>query len=175
MMLDSGMQARRMPALKLLDQSTGGFALGVVRLKPGAKRMLLAVGNWLTGLDPKAWVVMHRMHHEHSDTPKDPHSPRYYAGPASMMLSTAKRYDAICDGTAEVEPRFLGGYPEWPTLDRMSPSEEEDREGDVVAGLRVGRQQIGGGITRVAAGAAGTISGDSDHTEMIIRNRVVEI
>ncbi|WP_437662506.1 acyl-CoA desaturase [Sorangium sp. So ce1182] len=73
-------------------------------------------------LVPRAYAILHRMHHAYSDTPKDPHSPRYYAGPASMMLSTAKRYDAICDGTAEVEPRFLGGYPEWPTLDRIGNS-----------------------------------------------------
>jgi hypothetical protein len=36
-----------------------------------------------------------------------------------MMWATKERHDAICDGTAEVEPRFLGGYPEWPTLDRI--------------------------------------------------------
>ncbi|WP_437486925.1 acyl-CoA desaturase [Sorangium sp. So ce1014] len=73
-------------------------------------------------LVPRAYAILHRMHHAYSDTPKDPHSPRYYAEPVSMMLSTAKRYDAICDGTAEVEPRFLGGYPEWPTLDRIGNS-----------------------------------------------------
>ncbi|WP_437744306.1 acyl-CoA desaturase [Sorangium sp. So ce302] len=73
-------------------------------------------------LVPRAYAILHRMHHAYSDTPKDPHSPRYYAEPVSMMLSTAKRYDAICDGTAEVEPRFLGGYPEWRALDRIGNS-----------------------------------------------------
>ena len=29
----------------------------------------------MTGLDPKGWVCMHRMHHKHSDTELDPHSP----------------------------------------------------------------------------------------------------
>jgi stearoyl-CoA desaturase (Delta-9 desaturase) len=38
------------------------------------------------------------------------------------MWATKERYDAICDGMAEVEPRFLGGYPEWPTLDRIDSS-----------------------------------------------------
>jgi stearoyl-CoA desaturase (Delta-9 desaturase) len=46
-----------------------------VTLHPSLQRALVASGNWLTGLDPKAWVVMHRLHHEHSDTPEDPHSP----------------------------------------------------------------------------------------------------
>ena len=38
MMLEPGMQARRMPALKLLDQSTRGFAHAVGRLQPGVTR-----------------------------------------------------------------------------------------------------------------------------------------
>jgi fatty-acid desaturase len=46
-----------------------------VRLHPALRRALIVGGNWVTGLDPKAWVVMHRLHHEHSDTPLDPHSP----------------------------------------------------------------------------------------------------
>ena len=33
------------------------------------------VGMWLTGIDPKGWVCMHRLHHAHSDTKRDPHSP----------------------------------------------------------------------------------------------------
>lgn len=52
-----------------------GLAHRAVRLSPWARRGLIACGNWVTGLDPKAWVVMHRLHHDHSDTPEDPHSP----------------------------------------------------------------------------------------------------
>jgi fatty-acid desaturase len=44
-------------------------------MHPRLRSLVIAGGNWLTGLDPKAWVVMHRMHHAHSDTPLDPHSP----------------------------------------------------------------------------------------------------
>jgi stearoyl-CoA desaturase (Delta-9 desaturase) len=33
------------------------------------------LGPWITGIDPKAWVTMHRLHHTHSDTKLDPHSP----------------------------------------------------------------------------------------------------
>ncbi|WP_437588666.1 hypothetical protein [Sorangium sp. So ce1000] len=73
-----------------------------------------AIGRVATAI-----ASLHRMHHAYSDTPKDPHSPRSFAEPASMMWATKERHDAICDGTAEVEPRFLGGYPEWPTLDRI--------------------------------------------------------
>jgi predicted permease len=38
MMLEPGMQARRMPALKLLDQSTRGFGRALARLQPGVNR-----------------------------------------------------------------------------------------------------------------------------------------
>ncbi len=46
-----------------------------VKLHPWARRALVTLGPWVTGFDPKTWVVMHRMHHIHSDTPDDPHSP----------------------------------------------------------------------------------------------------
>ena len=38
-------------------------------------RWVFFSGIWVTGIDPKAWVCMHRMHHSHSDKLEDPHSP----------------------------------------------------------------------------------------------------
>lgn len=73
-------------------------------------------------LEPRGYAILHRLHHAFSDTPKDPHSPRNFSGPASMMWSTAKRYHDIVHGIASVEPRFLGGYPEWRALDRFGGS-----------------------------------------------------
>lgn len=52
-----------------------GLAHGGVALAPFWRRVLVAGGAWVTGLDAKAWVVMHRRHHAYSDTPDDPHSP----------------------------------------------------------------------------------------------------
>jgi len=51
------------------------FAHRAITLHPLLKTVVVHTGNWVTGLDPKAWVCMHRLHHEYSDTPKDPHSP----------------------------------------------------------------------------------------------------
>ena len=34
-----------------------------------------------------------------------------------MMLHTKHRYDAYAYQREEPEPRFLGGYPEWPLID----------------------------------------------------------
>jgi stearoyl-CoA desaturase (delta-9 desaturase) len=53
-----------------------GLAHGGVELKPGLRRFVAATGSWVTGLDPKAWACMHRQHHQHADTARDPHSPR---------------------------------------------------------------------------------------------------
>ena len=52
-----------------------GLTHSAVTLKPWLKRFVAITGNWITGLDPKGWSCMHRMHHLHSDTPLDPHSP----------------------------------------------------------------------------------------------------
>ncbi len=43
-----------------------------------AKFLTFQVGYWITGMDPIAWSYMHREHHAHSDTPRDPHSPKYF-------------------------------------------------------------------------------------------------
>ncbi|MBI3558014.1 MAG: fatty acid desaturase [Deltaproteobacteria bacterium] len=52
-----------------------GLTHGAVRLSPATRRWVVLTGNWVTGLDPKGWACMHRMHHVYSDTPQDPHSP----------------------------------------------------------------------------------------------------
>lgn len=46
-----------------------------VELRPWLHRFVIGTGVWVTGLDPKAWVCMHRRHHAYSDTPRDPHPP----------------------------------------------------------------------------------------------------
>jgi len=51
------------------------FAHGAVTLTPRMQRFVASTGIWATGLDPKGWACMHRLHHRHSDTMLDPHSP----------------------------------------------------------------------------------------------------
>lgn len=46
-------------------------------------------------LSPRAYAGMHRMHHAYSDTPKDPHSPKYFKTVLHMMWSTKKRFMEI--------------------------------------------------------------------------------
>lgn len=76
-----------------------------VRLSPLAHKGLVFFGNWITGLDPKAWVVMHRLHHEHSDTEKDPHSPKY-AGFWGMGMAQLNSYKRVIIGLLKRKPEL---------------------------------------------------------------------
>lgn len=69
-------------------------------------------------LNPRAYAILHRMHHAYSDTPRDPHSPVQEPNFFKMMWRTKTKYDDIRLGRVPVEPRFEGGYPEWRLLDR---------------------------------------------------------
>jgi stearoyl-CoA desaturase (Delta-9 desaturase) len=71
-------------------------------------------------LNPRAYAILHRMHHAYSDTELDPHSPTFYKNPLSMMEQTRRLYRGILYGRVPVERRFLGNYPEWPAIDRLA-------------------------------------------------------
>ena len=73
-------------------------------------------------LVPRGYAVLHRMHHAFSDTPRDPHSPRNHAGLMSMMWSTRKRYHDLAHGIVQPEPRFDGGIPSMPAIDKLGQS-----------------------------------------------------
>jgi stearoyl-CoA desaturase (Delta-9 desaturase) len=70
-------------------------------------------------LSPRGYAILHRMHHAYSDTDKDPHSPRNHTNVFAMMLATKHRYDDFAYRRVAPEPRFEGGMPEWPLLDRI--------------------------------------------------------
>jgi stearoyl-CoA desaturase (delta-9 desaturase) len=73
-------------------------------------------------LVPRGYAILHRMHHAYSDTPQDPHSPRNYSNAMTMMLDTKHKYDGFAYSRVEPEPRFKGGYPEWPLVDKIGQS-----------------------------------------------------
>jgi stearoyl-CoA desaturase (Delta-9 desaturase) len=68
-------------------------------------------------LNPRAYAIMHRMHHAYSDTPKDPHSPVQQRNFFAMMWRTKTQYGALRYRQVLPEARFEGGYPEWKILD----------------------------------------------------------
>jgi stearoyl-CoA desaturase (delta-9 desaturase) len=71
---------------------------------------------------PRAYGILHRMHHAFSDTAKDPHSPTNYRNFWPMMLATKKAYDDFAYYRTEPAARFDGGLPCWPFIDRLSQS-----------------------------------------------------
>lgn len=80
-----------------------GLTHGAVKLGPFAQWMVVHTGNWVTGLDPKGWSTMHRLHHQHSDTPLDPHSPRNH-GVFPLMLAQLKSYNRVLARLIHREP-----------------------------------------------------------------------
>jgi stearoyl-CoA desaturase (delta-9 desaturase) len=73
-------------------------------------------------LDPRAYAILHRMHHAFSDTERDPHSPLYFKNAFSMMWATKHKYDDYAYDRVPAEARFDGGTPEWPLIDRLAQS-----------------------------------------------------
>jgi stearoyl-CoA desaturase (Delta-9 desaturase) len=73
-------------------------------------------------LNPRAYAILHRMHHAFSDTERDPHSPVHQPNLMKMMWRTKKKYDDFAYRKVEPEARFDGGYPEWPALDKIGQS-----------------------------------------------------
>jgi stearoyl-CoA desaturase (delta-9 desaturase) len=71
-------------------------------------------------LSPKAYGIMHRVHHAYTDTENDPHSPAYDKNIMAMMWRTYKVYSGILRGTYPVEERFTKNVPTWNWFDRWS-------------------------------------------------------
>ncbi len=55
-------------------------------------------------LIPRAYGVMHRMHHEYSDTEHDPHSPHFFKDVWHMMTHTREIYAGFVTGTRVPDP-----------------------------------------------------------------------
>ncbi|MBC9914986.1 acyl-CoA desaturase [Chitinophaga varians] len=73
-------------------------------------------------MSPRAYGVMHRLHHAHTDTELDPHSPSNSSNIFSMMWSTRTAYQQILHNTVEVEDRYTKNLPEWRWFDRWANS-----------------------------------------------------
>jgi stearoyl-CoA desaturase (delta-9 desaturase) len=73
-------------------------------------------------LVPRAYAVLHRMHHAFSDTERDPHSPHYATNPLRMMWQTKLQYGGLVQRTIVPAPGLAAGVPEWEALDRFGDS-----------------------------------------------------
>jgi stearoyl-CoA desaturase (delta-9 desaturase) len=70
-------------------------------------------------LNPRAYAIMHRMHHAYSDTEKDPHSPHFIEDVWGLMIKTKNIYLEYVKFKVEPEPAFRDRYPTWPLIDRI--------------------------------------------------------
>ena len=74
-------------------------------------------------LNPRAYAVMHRMHHVYSDTEKDPHSPHFFKDVWHMMIHTRDIYHAYLTGKSLPDEQFTKDYlPVWEKLDKFGDS-----------------------------------------------------
>jgi stearoyl-CoA desaturase (delta-9 desaturase) len=71
-------------------------------------------------LNPRAYAILHRMHHAYSDTEKDPHSPHFFKDVWQMTMHTKDIYLNYAKHGVEPEKAFKGNYPEWKWLDKVS-------------------------------------------------------
>lgn len=73
-------------------------------------------------MSPRAYAIMHRMHHAYTDTELDPHSPQHAKNLLGMMLRTRTFYNKIYRGTMVVEERFTKNLPDWRWFDQWAHS-----------------------------------------------------
>lgn len=73
-------------------------------------------------LSPKAYGIMHRLHHAYADTSKDPHSPKYSLNLFDMMWKTKKIYHDILHDKANIESKFTKNVPNWIFMEKLGAS-----------------------------------------------------
>ncbi|MEM0998396.1 MAG: acyl-CoA desaturase [Bacteroidota bacterium] len=71
-------------------------------------------------LSPRAYGIMHRMHHAHADTEHDVHSPKHDKSIMKMMWRTKVIYSDIFWGRVKVDPKFTKGVPTWMALEKWA-------------------------------------------------------
>jgi len=71
-------------------------------------------------LSPRAYAIMHRMHHAYADTELDPHSPKYDSNLFAMMWRTRNVYMRIYERIVTVDPKFTKEVPDWKKFDAFA-------------------------------------------------------
>jgi stearoyl-CoA desaturase (Delta-9 desaturase) len=84
--------------------------------------MLTYISQGSSYLSPRAYAVLHRMHHAFSDTPRDPHSPHHTKNVFTMMWQTKNIYNAVLHRTSGVDKQFDRNYPVWDVVERVGDS-----------------------------------------------------
>ena len=69
-------------------------------------------------LNPRAYAILHRLHHKHSDTKKDPHSPVFSKNIIKMNLDTVKHYESVRQNKKDYS-KYDYDVPRWPLLEKI--------------------------------------------------------
>jgi stearoyl-CoA desaturase (delta-9 desaturase) len=64
-------------------------------------------------LNPRAYAILHRLHHKHSDTEKDPHSPIFSKNILKLNLNTVKHYESVRLNKKDYS-KYDIDVPRWP-------------------------------------------------------------
>ena len=97
-------------------------AHGAFKMSKGWERFFFILSFITQGssyLSPRAYAIMHRMHHAYTDTEDDPHSPSYSKGLFDMMFKTYHVYAGILNRTIPVDTKFTKNVPDWPVFDKV--------------------------------------------------------
>ena len=73
-------------------------------------------------LNPRAYAILHRMHHAYSDTEKDPHTPHFFKEVFTMMMHTKKIYNDVLNKRVAIDEKFDRNFPEYPAIDKIADS-----------------------------------------------------
>lgn len=73
-------------------------------------------------LSARAYGILHRLHHAHTDTPEDPHSPKYDGNLFKMMWKTKIIYNDIFYNRLKVEDQYTKNLPVWTAMDNFADS-----------------------------------------------------
>lgn len=83
---------------------------------------VMYVLTWFTQgssfLNPRAYAILHRMHHAYSDTEQDPHSPVHSKNIMDMMVKTYNKYSMVLNRKTDEGIEFETNIPEWTGFDR---------------------------------------------------------
>jgi stearoyl-CoA desaturase (Delta-9 desaturase) len=71
-------------------------------------------------LSAKAYGLLHRLHHAHTDTELDPHSPSYSTNIGTLLLKTRNSYNDIFLGKTVVEEQYHKNLPDWNAFDKIA-------------------------------------------------------
>ncbi len=73
-------------------------------------------------ISARAYGILHRVHHAHTDDENDPHSPHNTNGLPHLMLETRNNYFTIWEEKDNIDDKFKQNLPTWDTFDKFAHS-----------------------------------------------------